>query len=133
MQESIEVRALRWALGDDTGASSKAIAAVMTGNMPDKRHVSYPHDGGDLGRCLRLLKAVPEWRARLPEMGERNGQWKALVEAWDELDALYAREEASGRSSDVVYKRMKQILEKPEAADRNLIRLGPNVSMRFGA
>lgn len=66
--KSIERRALEWALGDDTGMSSKAICAFMTGatkvpGMP-------PSDAADRGRCIRLLKLIPEWIDHLDAMAE---------------------------------------------------------------
>ena len=61
-------RAIKWSLGDDTGISSKALCAVMLGfepilNIP-------PSDKWDRGRCIRLLKLIPEWIPRLKEMAE---------------------------------------------------------------
>lgn len=123
MEKSIERRAAEWALGESTGASSKAIARHMMG-LPDK-WMSYPSDGGDLGRCIGLLDAVPEWRARLPEMSAYSPAWAALVKHWDEL-------ETKRRAGVDVYDRMKEILRKPESSDKNLIKLGDGVSIRFG-
>ena len=34
---------------------------------------SYPSDPADLGRCLRLLREIPEWAPRMPEMAKRGG------------------------------------------------------------
>jgi len=78
--------ALEWIVGDDTGLSSKALWAKMMG-VESKHYYNYPHDGGDFGRCDRLLDAVPEWRARLPEMAECSPQWAALVARWEEIRA----------------------------------------------
>jgi len=125
--DSIEIRALRWAVSEDVGSSSKALAAVMSGNPPKKGHVSYPLDGGDLGRCLRLLEMVPEWRARIKEMGAYNAAWAALAAHWDELTDLHAKADYA-----TVYKRMKEILAAPEAADTKLVKVG-TASIRFGA
>lgn len=124
--DSIEKRAALWALGDDTGSSSKAIARHMLGGDDSGRHASYPSDGNDLGRCIRLLDAFPEWRARMPEMAEKSPAWAGLVAAWDELEAMYRRNDTG------LYQRMKDILDGPEAADPNHIRLGPGMSIRIG-
>lgn len=59
MAESIEKRAMRWAAGGDTGSSSKAIMQTMMGEPPSDGWC-YPHDGGDFGRCYRLLAIIPE-------------------------------------------------------------------------
>lgn len=121
-------RAATWIVGRDTGSSSKALWAVMMGVKGDG---SYPSDGGDLGRCLRLLEAVPEWKARLPEMSAVSPYWEALVKHWDELAALHAKDDQRGRH-DAVYARMKQILDPIEAKDPRIVELGNGVSMRFG-
>lgn len=69
---SLEQRALVWALSDNTGISSKAIAKHMTGvggsmMMP-------PSDASDRARCINLLQLVPEWITRLPEMVKYEAQ-----------------------------------------------------------
>src|SRR5579875_546641 len=84
-------RAAEWLLSDDTGLSSMAIVARMLGARHG--HFPYPHDPSDLGRCLRLLERIPEWRARLGEMTAASPEWAALIGAWDELERLYRREE----------------------------------------
>jgi hypothetical protein len=63
---SITERAVEWALGRDTGLSSKALCAFMLGISQD----SYqpPLDASDRGRCIRLLELIPEWIPRLDEL-----------------------------------------------------------------
>ena len=117
MSESIEKRALSWAVGAHTGTSSKAIFGVMTGNPPSDGYC-YPHDGGDLERCLLLLALIPEWRARLDEMRSVGPEWAALVDHWDELDALFRTD---GRA--ITYKRMRQLLDPIEKKRQGLFRL----------
>lgn len=75
-----EKKALKWLLGDDTGASSKAICAHMTGNKADAW--SYPSDPSDLGRCLRLLTLFPEWKSRISEMAVYGSGWKGVAAQW---------------------------------------------------
>ena len=103
--------------------------AVMMGV---KGSGAYPSDGADLGRCLRLLEAVPEWKPRLPEMAAVNDYWAALVTHWAELSSLHANGQQRGRH-DEVYFRMKQILDPIENRDPRIVKLGGGVSMRFGA
>jgi hypothetical protein len=62
----VEQRALFWALSDDTGVSSEAIAKHMTGTS--KSRIQPPSDRADRGRCIRLLELIPEWIPRLNEM-----------------------------------------------------------------
>ncbi|MDP3909346.1 MAG: hypothetical protein Q8Q14_03060 [Gemmatimonadales bacterium] len=94
-----------WLAGGDTGLSSLALVAHLAGG--EMRAVarargggigSYPHDGDDLGRCLRLLDVAPELRERLPSMAGVSPAWAALVSRWDEMEALYREEEPSGRT-----------------------------------
>lgn len=107
-----------WALGRSTGASAKCIARHMMGLETDG---SYPSDGGDFGRCERLLDAVPEFRARLPEMAAVNSRWAALIPRWDEIWA-----------SDDKCRLIQSIVRQPENADKGHIRLGDGVSIQFG-
>ena len=68
------------------GSSSTAIYLYMAiGEVPQP--FDAPSDGGDRGRCVALLKAVPEWVPRLTEIqelniaGTRNGK---KVYPWNE-------------------------------------------------
>lgn len=124
MGDSIEKRAAMWAAAGDTGTSSKAILAVMVGKPP-KTRFCYPHDGDDLGRCLGLLDAVPEYRIRLGEMAAIGPEWAALVENWDELERMCRAKD--GR----LYDRMKKILAPIEKTNPNLISLGNGASLYF--
>lgn len=125
MADSIELRAAKWAASGNTGASSKAILGVMVGKPPKSRFC-YPHDGDDLGRCIGLLKAVPEYRARLSEMKAVGPEWAALVDAWDELEAMHARDDKG------LYARMKAILDPIEATNPKLLKLGSGGAIYFG-
>jgi hypothetical protein len=51
-----------------------------------------PCDPDDFGRCYRLLRLFPTWRARLGEVSAKYPRWKPMVDAWDELTALYEEE-----------------------------------------
>ncbi len=111
--ESVDLRLVRWLTGRDTGVSSKTIAAVLAGAVdPHARAFTYdvPADPDDFGRCYRLLLLMPEWRARLPEVAERFPAWTPLVDAWDELTAMYERAVASGTGrADEMYQRMREL------------------------
>lgn len=87
-------RAARWLLSDDAGLSSEALCRHMLGFPCDNEDWGYPvpHDTGDLGRCLRLLKLIPEWAPRMPEMAQRGRHWAALVAEWDRLTELMVEE-----------------------------------------
>lgn len=81
-----------WLHSHDTGLSSEAIFHYMTLGV---RGGSAPHDPADLGRCLRLLAAFPEWKDRMPEMVKVSPEWAAMVPHWQEIEALFL-EEAGG-------------------------------------
>jgi hypothetical protein len=127
-------KALAWIVGNDTGMSSKALWAVMMGQKSDRSH---PHDPADLGRCLRLLEAVPEWKPRLSEMAAVSNYWAALVANWAELERLMREETGMKRDwqgkATKTYDKMKAILRPLEDADRHVFRMGDGVTMRFGA
>ena len=69
--DTVEVRAIKWLLSDDTGTSSKTLCSFML-NVPRKGYAMPPFDKSDRGRCIRLLKLIPEWLPRLPELAAAN-------------------------------------------------------------
>lgn len=96
-----------WMRCDNTGISSLFMAGVLGGFS---RPLGYPHDPSDFGRCLGLLDAVPEFRARIGEMSQHGPQWSALVSAWDELETIYREELPSGVAFRC-YERMCELLK----------------------
>lgn len=120
----------QWLSGNDTGASSKAIALTALGQMP--RRPEHPRDAADFGRCLRLLKAAPEAKAGLDELGVRGGPyWIALVARWGELELAAWYDEGEPKR-DGVYTLIRGILQPIEASDLAYIQLAPGISMRLG-
>jgi hypothetical protein len=79
-----------WADGPDSGLSSKTIVQTLVGIDLLWPHWEprTPHDADDFGRCSRMLKVLPELRARMPEVAARHPEWSALVAHWDELEAI---------------------------------------------
>lgn len=97
-------RIIKWFLTGDVGTSSEAIVAQMTGIETSRAGVGdHPHNGGDFGRCHKLLEAIPEFLPRLKEMAGRSPEWAALVEHWEELTLMC-------QASEMMSKRMAQIL-----------------------
>jgi hypothetical protein len=88
----------KWLASDDTGMSSKFMAAVL-GGIGGK--YAHPWDSGDFGRCVRLLDAVPEFRERIAMMRQHGPQWNSLLDCWDQAENAY-------RSKD--YKTCSQIV-----------------------
>jgi hypothetical protein len=96
MSVTMGQNAVDWIVGPDTGASSKEIWGAMVGaRLSIVRRVAHPRDPADLGRCLRLLERIPEWRGRISEMAELSPVWASLAQYWDELEAMF-REDGDG-------------------------------------
>jgi hypothetical protein len=93
-------RLLAWALSDDTGISSRAIAMAAAG-LPVCPYwgACPPADNADFGRCFRLLQAVPEVRDALPALVAQSPKWGPLVERWHELEAAYVRDKLAASRS----------------------------------
>jgi len=99
-----------WLANGDTGTSSMTIWHVLMGKPKPANGVNPPWDPSDFGRCYRLLKVMPSWRARMSEVAVRYPVWGPLVEAWDELTALYEEELPTGRAPKL-YAKMKALLK----------------------
>ena len=90
--------AIAWLRNGERGSSSEVIFEHLTGIPIRGWGWKFPPaDPSDLERCRRLLDAVPEFSARLPEMAQVSPQWAALVVNWDELCALMDEEAPSGQ------------------------------------
>jgi hypothetical protein len=82
----------RWWCGLDVGASSEAIFAVLNKvsvpNQPKPERGSTPIDSDDLGRCLRLLKAVPSFAPQLDKVAAAypDTAWPGIIARWSELE-----------------------------------------------
>lgn len=107
---SIETRALHWLMSGDTGASSKSICAHMQG-IQKSDYASYPRDPADLGRCLRLLEIMPEWKPRIQEMAVYGPGWAGQVAVWQELRATMDNEVgidwSKGNRAPITYNAMQ--------------------------
>lgn len=106
-----------WLRSDDTGRSSELMAATLSPIAQGRPRPcifadpdDHPHDPDDLGRCIRLLEAVPELRPHVPHMAEVSPVWAALVGRWDELEVLY-REEAPSGKAPRCYALMRSLIE----------------------
>jgi hypothetical protein len=125
----VPTEAMRWVVGPDTGISSETIWKKFLG-LPLGMRQSPPLDPSDFGRCHRLLHAVPGWRARIGEMATVRS-WAGLVEAWDELEALYLEEEPSGEGPKL-WRRMQQI-EDEEVREAEWLRRDAKEAAERGA
>ncbi|MBS0918113.1 hypothetical protein [Providencia rettgeri] len=96
-----------WLASDDVGASSRYMASVLSGQFSATNR--YPLDGADLGRCIRLLVAVPELASQLHEMKACSPQWSAVIDNWDKWKGLY--EAGEGKE---LYQEMKSAYKSIE-------------------
>ncbi len=80
-----------WLTGEDTGISSKYMAAVaICGKVIKSRWIDpTPSDAPDLGRCVRLVEKCPAIRETFPVLRHASKVWAAHLDHWDELVALY--------------------------------------------
>ncbi len=79
-----------WITTGEVGISSKTIWACLMGvPFSCNTHFDIPSDTDDFQRCFKLLKDVPGFRERLPEVGAWFPKWKPLCERWDELEKLW--------------------------------------------
>lgn len=111
--------ALAWARGNDRGLSSQAIWDHMVTGQCDG---NYPLDPEDLGRCLRLLGLVPEWKPRMVEMRVYNNTWALYCIYWDELVDLMTDECGLGiggvwksKYAPKTYERMRELRDLADA------------------
>lgn len=95
-----------WLKSWDTGQSSLTIYGFMDSGRTI--NVSVPHDPADFGRCYRLLKVAPAWRARMWEMGAEIPAWSKLCDAWSELETLFEEESPSGECPKL-YARIQEL------------------------
>jgi len=116
----IEKEKMAWLLSDDTGISSKVIFRAMSGLEPGDK--CTPSDPSDFGRCYRLLKKIPEWEARVKELGDlldyspivngekRSNLWKVFSENYEELCRMYEQECVGDYwSAPELHKKMKKL------------------------
>ena len=116
-QRPVPLKALKWIAGENVGSSSLAIWSHMVGVTP-RRGWANPWYPDDLSRCLRLLRAVPAWRRRLPEMARRSKEWRALTERWAEIEKSMEDEVgwncSKGKKAPLTYALMKQVIENKQ-------------------
>jgi hypothetical protein len=80
------MKTLLWLLSDDTGVSSKAIILAGSGISGDGLPL-HPAGPYEFGRCVRLLRKIPELREpAFRHLKKEGGEiWGRLVDRWDEI------------------------------------------------
>lgn len=108
-----------WAVSDDTGLSSRRLAIELAKHAAMKLYIRepdllepnpHPHDPADFGRCVRMLDAAPQLREHLPKCRTISPTWAALIDRWDEMEALYREEFPTGRAPKL-YDLMRGIID----------------------
>lgn len=101
-----------WLDSDDTGSSSLYMAWCLSSGQfgywqgRKQPEPAYPRDPDDLGRCIRLIEAVPEFGAKIPEMSHRGKEWLAVTTNWAEWVEMYHA------NDERLYDAMKAAYEK---------------------
>lgn len=98
MSESKGLRAaLMWAASGDNGLSSCAILRAALGKPANRAY--HPSDTGDLGRCLRLLKAWPGARVGIRRLAEVDPVWREIERDWRLITAAARKEGVADQRS----------------------------------
>lgn len=116
-KDPIEAKALHWLDNGRVGSSSGTMCGVLFPNLrthhkladnvdyDDNFKINYPHDNSDFDRCMKFLEAVPEARARLPELAKASKEWEGLVSNWDNIETLI-----TDKKSEEAYDLIKESL-----------------------
>ncbi len=99
-----------WLVNGERGASAEAMFRMFTTTMVDPAKCTYvfPSDPDDFRRCYLLIKAIPEWRDRLPEMKKVSPVWENLVNNWEKLTELLEEQIKTGQPNGM-YELMKEL------------------------
>lgn len=91
-----------WVNGSNTGSSSLFLLAVILGAKPGAANVSYPHDWGDLNRCMELVMSLNDYEDEVGQLtiddelaifraaGMLSPQWNKLYENYKDIRSYWA-------------------------------------------
>lgn len=94
----------QWLASGNTGMSSLTMAAIAMGAEKGDFHV--PCDQADFGRCLALLKKVPEIKYQFPQIAWYCPAFGPILKRWKELSDLY-----EGGEHTEVYRLLRELRE----------------------
>lgn len=77
-----------WAKHGEQGISSKTMFKYLDGRDLLTGRECTPSDPDDFRRCYLLLKAVPQWKAKLHLLKPLSPAWSNLVDNWDKLTEM---------------------------------------------
>jgi hypothetical protein len=78
---------LQWMASQDTGISSETMFSAITGVPVAMRDI--PHDMADVGRCVRMLRRLPDLRPQIEKVILQHKEWMPFIDCWKELERLY--------------------------------------------
>ena len=111
----IKTKVLKWFATGRVGESSRVMALVACGLKDLLKGYDVPEDPGDFNRCLLLLDAVPEIRAKMDDIAALGGRWAKLVPRWAEIEKCFKDEAgpnwAFSDSAPRTYKLMKEVYQ----------------------
>lgn len=92
----------KWMSEGEHGISAKTMYSVLSGNpILSPNRYGFPHDPDDFRRCYLLLKFVPSWRNRIPEMASVSPIWAALAKNWDKLTEMLEAGMKTGKAPEM--------------------------------
>lgn len=78
---------MNWLASHDTGVSSKTMFSAITGVPTDACDI--PYDIADVGRCVRMLRALPDLRPQIEKVMIKHKEWMPFIDCWKELERRY--------------------------------------------
>ncbi len=81
----LALRVARWYASGDMGVSSEALACTLMGWDAPVSVAYGPADLGDFGRCVRLIRAVPEARGMVDVLARTQDEWARVAPHWDAI------------------------------------------------
>lgn len=102
-----------WLESDDVGLSSRFMASVLSNgkiSTPFNAPNHYPRDPDDLGRCIRLIEAVPDFEGLVYLLYGHGHEWDAVAKNWERWKLLYA----AGDESELYSEMQKVYARGPE-------------------
>ena len=116
-----------WIISGDTGLSSKTMWAALKfiDVDPLNNRFSYPSDGGDFGRCYRLVKECNIPKEGLDRVKEVFKWFAPIIDNWEELCSLYEKK-------GDIYKRLKELQPEISALkNENIVSLDNGISIKL--
>lgn len=103
---------IHWMFNGDTGVSSETMAAFALGTQRERAFgQDAPSDPSNIGRCDKLVMAVPEILDVFPVISRKAPVFRGISAHWDELCALYERDLSTGGSLQL-FRRIQELREQ---------------------